>query len=158
MSLHSTMTAYFDIPKESTIPVLEHVYCEADLENIKRHSLPYVNTESNLVKDNFESLNAKNAVIDVWPEGLPQRNSFWIPEDLVQRNANFIRNQLIFKSDYQHYVDKVLRKIAKCDQDGREPIFIGLHVRRTDYEEFSKIMLKKVGFQIIHIITIMLNA
>ena len=144
LSLHSTMSAYFEIPQESIVPVSEEVYCEKDLENMKRHSVPYVNTESNLVKDNFEMLNSKNAVIDVWPEGIPQQNSFWVPEELVQKNANFIRNQLVFKRKYQQYVDKVLRKVSKCDQSEKESIFIGLHVRRTDYEDFSRNKLKKV--------------
>ena len=138
------MTAYFEIPPESIVPVLEEVYCDEDLENMKRHAVPYVNTESNLMKDNFEILNSKNAVIDIWPEGIPQQNSFWVPEELVLKNSNFIRSQLVFKSEYQKYVNKVLQKVPKCDQSKRESIFIGLHVRRTDYEEFSKDKLKKV--------------
>ena len=44
--LHKTMITYFDIPKH--LPVLEDVYCEEDLREIKKHMMDYQNTDKNL--------------------------------------------------------------------------------------------------------------
>ena len=54
-----------------------------------------------------------------------------------------IRSQLVFKSEYQKFADNILQQIAASDRSGAELIFVGLHVRRTDYVQFSKVYLNK---------------
>ena len=50
---------------------------------------------------------------------------------------------MIFKPEYQNFADNILQQIAESDRSGAELVFVGLHVRRTDYVQFSKIYLNK---------------
>lgn len=54
-----------------------------------------------------------------------------------------IRSQLVFKSEYQKFADNILQQIVASNRSGAELIFVGLHVRRTDYVQFSKVYLNK---------------
>ena len=45
-SIHHSVTEFFDIPPESILPVLEEIYCEANLEQMKKHMIRYENQES----------------------------------------------------------------------------------------------------------------
>ena len=147
LSLHRTMTEYFDLPGGSMLPVLEQEYCEADLRRMKQHMVEYSNTEQNLVTGDFESLNKRNVVIDMWPESSREgrRNVYWVPEDMMRENAGFIRENLVFKPEYRSYAADILQQLGKGKGASKEdPVFVGLHVRRGDYIEFSKKWLKKV--------------
>ena len=123
------------------------LYCEADLRRMKQHMVEYSNTEQNLVTGDFESLNKRNVVIDMWPESSREgrRNVYWVPEDMMRENAGFIRENLVFKPEYRSYAADVLQQLGKGKGTSEEdPVFVGLHVRRGDYIEFSKKWLKKV--------------
>ena len=48
-----------------------------------------------------------------------------------------------FKAEYKRIADKILRQIAASDTSGKEIVFVGIHVRRTDYVHFSKVYLNK---------------
>ena len=87
-------------------------------------------------------LSFENKAVLVWPEGPEEKSAYWIPEDIFSWSGNFIRSQLQFKKDYQRFVDKLLRNIAKSDKSGKEVLFVGMHARRTDYIAFSKKVLK----------------
>ena len=50
---------------------------------------------------------------------------------------------MIFKPEYQNFADNILQQIAESDRSGAELVFVGLHVRRTDYVQFSKVYLNK---------------
>ena len=50
---------------------------------------------------------------------------------------------MVFKPEYQSFADHILQQIADSDRSGAELIFVGLHVRRTDYVQFSKVYLNK---------------
>merc|ERR1712227_253192 len=57
--------------------------------------------------------------------------------------GQFMRRQLRFTPEYSKFSQKTLRQIAKRDKSGNEIVFIGVHVRRTDYIKYSKNVLKK---------------
>jgi len=142
-SLHESVTEFFDIPQESILPVLEENFCEADLINMKKHMTRYANQESFTFKKDFLEMKNKGLVVNMWPEGPPSESTYWIPEDILTENSNFIRKQMKFKSEYKRFADKVLGQISKSDKSGKEVLFVGTHCRRTDYVEFSKTILKK---------------
>ena len=137
------MKEYFEISQDDMLPVLEQVYCENSLDLMKQHLINYQNTEKNLVTSDFDNLNKLGAVINMYPEHLG-RNSYWVPEELLRKNTKFIRDILTFKKQYQTYANKVLNQISESIQSGKEPLYIGVHIRRTDYIQFSKTRLKKV--------------
>ena len=53
------------------------------------------------------------------------------------------RNQLRFKPEYKRFAENILEQLSSSDTSGAEPLFVGLHVRRTDYVQFSKVYLNK---------------
>ena len=64
-----SVTKYFDLPESSLLPVVEDVFCEEDLEKIKRHMIDYTNKERNLLEEHFLELQSKGKVINMWPDG-----------------------------------------------------------------------------------------
>ena len=50
---------------------------------------------------------------------------------------------MVFKPEYQNFADNILQQIATSDRSGAELVFVGIHVRRTDYVQFSKVYLNK---------------
>ena len=147
-TLHQTMTKYFVIP--TPLPVLEDTYCQEDLVNMKENMVQYSNSENTLIKNNFDQLNKRNVVIDIWPEASKTYdNMFWVPEELLENHSNFIRDQLHYKAEYVSYVQNLLQQISNTRVTDKTPLFIGLHVRRGDYVEFSKKKLKKVSGKVV---------
>ena len=61
----------------------------------------------------------------------------------MNNNAPFIRSHLVFRPEYQNFADNILQQIAASDRSGAEVVFVGIHVRRTDYVRFSKVYLNK---------------
>ena len=143
--LMNTVVKYFDIPDESILPVLEDVYCEKDLEKMKKYMVPYKKNEpnGNGIEKDFVALKGKGLLVEMWPEGPPEESTYWIPEKLMTDNGIFIRNLLTFKPEYAKFVKSMLKQIAKSAKSGKEVLFIGMHARRTDYIEFSKTILNK---------------
>ena len=142
-SIHDSVTEFFDIPQESILPILEDIYCEADLKQMKKHMTRYANQESFTFKKDFLEMKNKGLVVNMWPEGPPSESTYWIPEDILTNNSNFIRKQMRFKPEYKRFANKILGQISKSDRSGKEVLFVGTHCRRTDYVEFSKTILKK---------------
>ena len=62
----------------------------------------------------------------------------------MNKNTKFIRGQLRFKRSYQEYADGVLRQLSDNLRTHKELLFVGMHIRRTDYIEFAKNRLNKV--------------
>ena len=142
-SLHDSVTEFFDLPQESILPVLEEVFCEADLTQMRKHMTRYANQESFTLRRDFLEMKSKGLVVNMWPEGPPKESTYWIPEDLMSENGNFIRKQYVFKPEYRRFATKILGQISQNDKSGKEVLFVGMHCRRTDYVQFSKTILKK---------------
>ena len=88
-------------------------------------------------------MSEKNAIFNVWPEGSKKPGfSYWVPEELLEKNCNFIKEQLQFKPEYKNLVNKLLKDIV--DGNDKETLFVGIHVRRGDYLEFSSHELHQV--------------
>ena len=142
-SIHDSVTEFFDIPQESILPVLEEIYCEADLIQMKKHMTRYANQESFTFKKDFLEMKSKGLVVNMWPEGPAEESTYWIPEDILTKHSTFMRKQMIFKPEYKRFANKILGQISKSDRSGKEVLFVGTHSRRTDYVDFSKTILKK---------------
>ena len=142
-SIHDSVTEFFDLPQESVLPVLEEIYCEADLIKMKKHMTRYANQESFTFKKDFLEMKNKGLVVNMWPEGTAEESTYWIPEDILSKHSTFMRKQMIFKPEYKRFANKILSQISKSDRSGKEVLFVGTHSRRTDYVEFSKTILKK---------------
>ena len=142
-AIHDSVTEFFDIPQESVLPVLEEIYCEADLTQMKKHMTRYANQEPFTFKKDFLEMKNKGLVVNMWPEGPPEESTYWIPEDILTKHSTFMRKQMIFKPEYKRFANKILGQISKSDRSGKEVLFVGTHSRRTDYVDFSKRILKK---------------
>ena len=143
-TLSDSITKYFDIPEESQLPILEHVYCPHSVELIKKNMIKYTNKDSSVMEDDFLKLSSQGIVVHMWPEAsTDEEGTFWLPENLMTEYGQFMRRQLRFKPEYSKFSQKTLRQIAKRDKSGNEIVFIGVHVRRTDYIKYSKNVLKK---------------
>ena len=137
-ALYDSVTEFFDLPDESLLPVLEDIYCEKDLKELKKSAVKYDKNEPvDLLRD-FMQFENKGIAVLMWPEGPPSKSNYWMPDDIMTQNGMFIRDQLRFKKDYQKFVDKMLRDVARTNKSGKETLFVGMHARRTDYVEFSK--------------------
>ena len=142
-AIHDSVTEFFDIPQESVLPVLEEIYCEADLTQMKKHMTRYANQEPFTFKKDFLEMKNKGLVVNMWPEGPPEESTYWIPEDILTKQSTFVRKQMIFKPEYKRFSNKILGQISKSDRSGKEVLFVGTHSRRIDYVDFSKTILKK---------------
>ena len=143
-ALHESINKYFELPKSSILPVLEDEYCERDLQNMKKNMVPYTNKNSAATEMEFMNLKDKGLVMNVWPESdIASESTYYLPEALMNSNGNVLRKQLIFKSEYRRFVQKMLKQIADNDRSGKEVMFVGMHSRRTDYIAFARDHLKK---------------
>ena len=53
------------------------------------------------------------------------------------------RRQLTFHEGYQRFADYILGQLSASHTGPAPPLYVGLHVRRTDYVHFSKVYLNK---------------
>ena len=53
------------------------------------------------------------------------------------------RRQLTFHEGYQRFADNILGQLSASHTAPAPPLYVGLHVRRTDYVHFSKVYLNK---------------
>ena len=102
--------------------VFEEEFCDGDQERIKRHMIDYSNKGQNIMEEHFLELQSKGIVVNMWPEGTshlppllcykdisvraswvvistpdsgpPSKSTYWVPEDLMNNHAAFIRSWL----------------------------------------------------------------
>jgi len=130
------MTSYFTM--EPRLSVVEKDDCPGKMEEIVKLATP-VWTETEVMEK------IRGHVLLAFPEDfdLPTPDKYktlWFPEKLLSSYVREIRSIFTFKSEYLDNADKVLRKI-KTIQPDLESIFIGVHARRTDYQNYSKNVL-----------------
>ena len=106
-ALFDSVTEFFDLPEDSLLPVLEDIYCEKDLKELKRSAVQYDKNESTDLLKDFMNFENKGVAVLMWPEGPPSKSNYWMPDDMMTQNGMFIRDQLRFKKEYQKFVDKI---------------------------------------------------
>jgi len=137
------ITRYFNLPNSEKIPVLEEYFCQKDLDSIKRHMVNYTKNDPQLTETHLLQFETQGKVVNLWPEGPEESASYWVPDALLTQHGAFIRREFVFRPEYQHYVDNILKTVIENDKSGKAVIFVGMHARRTDYIKFSKKILKK---------------
>ena len=128
---------------ESKRIVLEEYFCQKDLESIKRNMVNYTQNDPQLTEKDLVEFKIQGKVLNFWPEGSEEEASYWVPDAILTQYGTFIRKEFVFKAEYQAHVDRMLKVIKENDKSGKEIIFVGIHVRRTDYIAYSKKILKK---------------
>ena len=134
---------FFVLPNSDRIPVLETYFCAESLEKIKRSMLNYTKNDPNLTEGELLEMKNRGIVVNLWPEGSEEEASYWVPDSILVSYGSMIRNEFIFKPEYQEYVDKMLGALKNSEKSGKDVVFVGMHARRTDYVAYSKKILKK---------------
>jgi hypothetical protein len=137
-----SVTEFFALPPPSLLPVVEDIFCPAALQLLREHMEPFKDNEPALLEQALVSLGQGRAV-NLWPEGPLEQSAYWVPDTLMQEFGPWLKQQFQFKREYREDADARLQAVREAARGDKEVMFVGLHVRRTDYVEFSKNVLGK---------------
>lgn len=139
---HDSVTEFFALPSESLLHVTEEQFCPSALKKLKQHMQNFTQNSPDKLESALVAL-AQGQVVNLWPEGPLETANYWVPDNLIREYGPWIKQLFQFKPEYQKDAAARLEGVRAIAGSDKKVLFVGLHVRRTDYVQFSKQVLGK---------------
>ena len=117
------------------LPVIEEMLCPASIDLLTKTALP-VWTEDEIMT------RLKGNVLLAFPAGTRQPNpkefqTLWFPEKLLAAHADRVKKTFTFKETHRRDAQRLLDQLQDLNPR-KKAVFVGVHARRTDYQEYSR--------------------
>lgn len=133
------VSKYFTLPRR--LAVIEDELSEVEVTRLREQMVNYTDNQPTRTEQDLVDLRGRAAAVNLWPEGSLQNASYWVPDSLLTPYGDMIRQHWTFKPEYRQWVDRFKADLRRAHD--KEVVFIGMHIRRTDYVQYSKQVLKK---------------
>jgi len=123
----------FDI--QDPLPVLEDTLCASEMDKLSSQALSVWTEEEIMSK-------LTGHILMAFPQGSHQPDpakfrTLWFPDKLLSSHSKQVRQAFTFHSRYLVEADRVLAELSNVTPE-KEAVFVGVHARRTDYQQYSK--------------------
>ena len=82
-------------------------------------------------------------MVNIWPGGTLEKAVYWIPDKLAAEYGKVLREEFVLKPRFRNHAENLMTQLKTSVKSSKEVLFVSIHVRRTDYQDFSKKVLKK---------------